>query len=54
MPALPSHAGIMPPVTEKNLFITGFLDKFYFIQNQDLKNWNLASSKIRIDFFAVA
>jgi len=38
MPVLPSHAGIMP-VTEKKpaCFITGFLVKFCFIQNQDLK-----------------
>jgi len=36
MPVLPSRAGIMP-VTEKDLLITGFLVKFCFIQNQDLK-----------------
>jgi len=47
MPILPSYSGIMP-VTEKTLIFTGFLVKFCFIQNQDLTNWNLASSKIRI------
>jgi len=33
---------------KKKLLITGFLVKFCFIQNYDLKIWNLTLSKIRI------